>query len=118
VACDCAPRAAVEFGLKQNWERSRVTEEWQRFRDYHLAHGKQPKNVMAAWRNWCRSPFRNSNGHPPQQAPRPGSREDRKEKTQHALKQVDAYLDQCDDKGPGSQANKTNARLIPFRKPR
>jgi hypothetical protein len=71
---DCAPPDAVEFGLKQNWDQSRIAEEWQSFRDYHLAHGKQPKHIMAAWRNWCRSPFRNSNSHSSQQPPRPGSR--------------------------------------------
>lgn len=109
---------AAALARSLGWLPNRIADEWQTFRDYCLAHGKQPKNTMAAWRNWCRSPYRNSNSHSSQQTPRPGSREDRKEKVQHALKQVDAYLDQCDDKGPGSQANKTNARLIPFRKPR
>ena len=49
--------AAVEFATGQGWTPERIATEWSRFRDWHLAHGKQRKDVMAAWRNWCRSPY-------------------------------------------------------------
>jgi hypothetical protein len=49
---------ATAFARGIGWLPDRIADQWQRFRDYNLTHSKRPKDIMAAWRNWCRSPYR------------------------------------------------------------
>lgn len=55
-----------EADLKFAWERgfdgSRIADEFSRFCDHALAHGRTQVDWQAAWRNWVTSPLQNANG--------------------------------------------------------
>lgn len=45
------------FARSEGWDDERTNREWQRFRDHSLAKGRKHRDLMAAWRNWVRSPY-------------------------------------------------------------
>jgi uncharacterized protein YdaU (DUF1376 family) len=97
---DICPEEGVNFASKQNWPSDRIASEWDKFRDYHIARGKRPKNVMAAWRNWCRSPYR-KNGNAAERT------------VAHALEQLDEFIRASDDNtGAGGETGQILARLL------
>lgn len=54
---EIAPPEAATFATELGWTAARIDTEWDKFRDWHLASGTRRKDVLAAWRNWCRSPY-------------------------------------------------------------
>jgi hypothetical protein len=106
-----------EFSSSHGLSEQRIDEEVARFRDHALAKGRTAKNWDAAWRNWVTSPFQKTtsqNG----QAPRPGSKEDNRERTAQMLRDLDAYINaHPDDEEPSREDRQKNAGLLPFRKP-
>jgi hypothetical protein len=52
------------FARNLGWPDQRIETEFEHFRDHALSKGRHVKNRLAAWRNWCRSPFQqNGNGN-------------------------------------------------------
>jgi uncharacterized protein YdaU (DUF1376 family) len=105
---------AKEGGLSED----QIVFEGKRFRDNSIAKGILHKNIDAAWRNWCTSPYRArapaTNGH----SPRPGSKEDRQERTYHAHQKLKQFIAAgSDDEGRGGEAGRPDVRLLPFGKP-
>ena len=96
-----------------------IDREGERFRDHSLAKGVLHKNVDAAWRNWVTSPYQarapvRANGA----TPRPGSKEDMRERTHHALQKLSDYVDaHADDKGGSGGAGEADVGLLPLAKP-
>jgi hypothetical protein len=72
------------------WPPEKVERELQRFKDYALAHGKRYSRWDAAWRNWVSSPYQSNggNGNGPGIPPKPGSRNDLRERNGRALNQL------------------------------
>lgn len=51
-------RVAMAFAvLELQWTTGEANMEFERFKDSALQHGRKYIDWMAAWRNWCRSPF-------------------------------------------------------------
>jgi len=50
--------ACVQWAVKEmRWSPGDAGQEFDRFHDNALQHGRQYKDWLAAWRNWCRSPY-------------------------------------------------------------
>jgi len=67
------PADAETFASLQGWGGDRVVTEWQRFRDHGIAKARKhhgEKGLLAAWRNWVRSPFQQPD-KPPDKTGRP-----------------------------------------------
>lgn len=91
-------------------------------REWAKANGNRAITRKADWdmtlltwiRRTARAGPRGVNG----QAPRPGSKEDNRERTAQTLRQLDEYLDaHPDDEESSREAGQDDARLLPFAKP-
>jgi hypothetical protein len=111
----------VQFATDHGFTPEHITSEVGRFRDYQIANGKKYLNLDAAWRNWVTSPYQGAGprarsfGSP---VPRPGSREDRAERTYRAQQELKAFAngDHADDAQPSGGAGRPDAGLLPFGK--
>lgn len=94
--------------------------EIQRFRDHAKANGRTQKDWPAAWRNWVTSPYQSRaspNGFS-SAPPRPGSKEDMRERSADAYRKLSEYVDANADEPSGSGGpREANAGLLPFAKP-
>lgn len=110
------------FAQSHGWDPPRIEQQAERFRDHALAGGRKQVDWEAAWRKWVTSPYQSTaNGaraSPNGAAPRPGSREDRQEKTHNAYQKLRQYAHpQADDAGHGGFADDEASGLLPFAKP-
>ena len=85
-----------EYAKGKGWSDQQVDQEAERFHNHYLANGEPRKSWPASWRKWVTSPYQKSStragsgGAPP----RPGSREDRAERTHHALQKLRDFVNQ------------------------
>jgi hypothetical protein len=127
-AIECAPsdwtpnEKTVQFATDHGCTPEHIAFEAGRFRNYVIAHDKKYRDLNAAFRNWVTSPYqaaglraRAPSGSP---LPRPGSREDRAERTYRAQQELKAFAngDHADDAQPSGGAGRPDAGLLPFGK--
>lgn len=94
-----------------NWTEAKIDLEAARFKDHSKANGRLHKDISAAWRNWVRSPFQQTNGS----GPRPGSKEDTRERTVNALDKLRRYVrSNPDDDEAGGRSSGPPIGLLPF----
>lgn len=94
---------------------TRIDAESERFRDHSLAKGVLHKNLDAAWRNWITSPYQQAK---PNGQPRPGSKEDMRERTHNAVQKLTEYIEAASDVEDGSgKTSQENVGLLRFCKP-
>lgn len=104
------------------WSDAKIASELVRFRNHAHANGRLQVDWHAAWRNWVNSPFQQTgpprvNGHAAA-APRPGSREDRAERTANALAQLRRQAGfNTDESGRGGPACDDLVGFLPIPKP-
>ena len=81
------------FARLKGMTEAQIDEQEQRFRDHAAANNRKQADWTASWRNWVTSPFQRAgpvNGtHRP--LPRPGSRDDTRERTINALRKLDPF---------------------------
>jgi hypothetical protein len=107
------------YAADKGWTPERSKTEFQRFKDRAASKGITYRDVDAAWRNWVTSPYQNgaANGHT--HAPRPGSRQDREERTHAAMRQLDEFANgkAANDGGEGREVGPPDVSLLPLFRP-
>lgn len=78
--------------FSQGWDESRLCSEVLRFVDHARSHARRSADWNAAWRSWVTSPYQNGTGNGRYGAPRPGSKEDTREETVLALRELSAHV--------------------------
>lgn len=107
-----------DFARSKGFDIDKILSEGQRFRDHSLAKGLLHKDIEAAWRNWVTSPYQARTSMTNGTAPRPGSKEDNRERSALAYRRLSDYVDsRTDDAGAGGSPREANAGLLPFVKP-
>lgn len=89
------------FAKAKGLSEERITSEAERFKDHALANGRRQVDWEAAWRSWVNSPLqkRGMNGATAA-PPRPGSRDDIRERNADAYRQLCDWVDaNSNDKG-------------------
>ena len=111
--------ANLAFAKSKGLSDEGARAQFERFRDHFLASGARKRDWDAVWRNWVTSPYqqtRQSNGH--HHAPRPGSKEDQRERTAEAYRQLSDYVDaHADESRRGRKPRPADAGFLPFAKP-
>ncbi len=110
----------IEFARSQGLSDNAIAEEEASFRDYwkgRAGAGARKADWEATWRSWIRRYCdRRPNGMSAK--PRPGSREDRQEKTANAYAKLREYARAgADDEGKSDDAGDPPFGLLPFVKP-
>lgn len=107
--------AGFSYAQARGWDDVKIASEGERFKDYCRSHGKKYTNFEAAWRNWVTSPYQTKAQTSSNGAPRPGSREDRAERSHHALEKLRTYANRNADEPPaGDRAGEPPPGLLPF----
>ncbi len=107
-----------EFSLKAGMPEHILPQEFSQFCDHHWKLANRMADWFAAWRTWVRNGFNwrgksSGTGRPP----RPGSKEDQREKSAQAYRELCDYVEaRSDDKGPGSGVGEEDAGVLPFPK--
>src|SRR5262249_17214168 len=103
---------------KRGLSEERIDAEAERFRDHSLKKAIVHHNVDAAWRNWVTSPYQARAPANGSHAPRPGSKEDQRERTAEAYQALSEFVAaHPDDEGGGSRSRAADVGLLPFAKP-
>lgn len=109
-----------EFAKTNGLDAQKTGFEIQRFRDHAKAKGRTQKDWPAAWRNWVTSPYQ-SRASPSgfsSAPPRPGSKEDMRERSADAYRKLSEYVDaNADEPGRSGGPREANVGLLPFAKP-
>jgi len=107
---------ASSYAREHGVEGHRVPLLFDAFCDHHRARGNLMADWPAAWRTWVRNEVKfssrrpvNGFGHSP---PRPGSKEDTRERTQAALAKLRSHLG-TDDEGPSLRSGEPLLELLP-----
>lgn len=95
-----------EIARKLGWAESRIDQQIQAFCDSALAHNRQYADWQAAWRNWCNSPFQNSQ---PARMAHETDRDRGKSEFKQALKALGEYA----EGRTGGGSSETALRLLP-----
>jgi hypothetical protein len=110
------------FATGKNLQASQIEIEIEKFRNYWMAKAGNAATKLdwpATWRNWIlnanrRTPTNDFNGH----APRPGSREDRQEKTANAIAKLTQFINStADDSKRGGDPSAPSFGFISIDKP-
>ena len=91
-----------------------------RYRDYLAASGKMYADYDAGFCNFIRNTprFSKPNGTNGHHTPRPGSKEDQRERTAEAYRQLSDYVDaHADESRRGRKPRPADAGFLPFAKP-
>jgi hypothetical protein len=113
----------IRFARQRGLTTREIDVEAEKFRNYWTAKGGREAAKLdwaATWRNWIlnavdRRPGNGGFSTPP---PRPGSKEDNRERTHAALQELRGYIDaHADDARGGGDPGGSNAGLLPFAKP-
>lgn len=83
-----------EYCKSLGWNDQHTDREAQRFRDSAISKERKyagARGWAAAWRNWCTSPFQQAPPGLNGTAPRPGSKDDTRERTVNALRSLDPF---------------------------
>lgn len=114
---------ARQTQLHQDWRPADLTTDQQadfeQFCDHAKANGRLCADWNAAWRNWKRkaAEFKRPNGGYGGRPPRPGSWEDRQEKTANVVAELHQYLARnANESGSGGDASDQDDWLLPGRK--
>lgn len=107
---DFIPDPSIALAL--GWSTEKVNLEIQTFKSHATAKGYRYIDWPAAWRNWVNSPYQQKgNGHG-QTPPRPGSRDDLRERNARARDQLKDFA-----RG-GSEAGGSDDGWLPFTAPK
>lgn len=101
------------------WSDLKISAEFAKFRDHASANARRQADWHAAWRNWVRSPYQkpsvNGVGGV---TPRPGSKEDQREKAADAYRELTDYVHTHTDDARGCGAPSSPlAGLLPLIQP-
>lgn len=112
----------LAYAMSKGWPEAKITSEAERFKNHAESNGRLfagVRGIEAAWRNWVTSPFQQpARNLATTMQPRPGSREDTRERTAHAYNELGRYADtHADDEGGGGGAAQTDVGRLPFIEP-
>ena len=107
--------ADLNCAKEAGWDGKRVRDELVRFKDHAAAKGRKQVDWHASFRQWIRSPYQRAGPVNGERVPRPGSREDTRERTVNALRKLDLFGP--DDLGGREDAGAQVPRRLPLAKP-